>query len=253
LGLSRSTLYYKPRDDDDGDLLLKRMIDELYTKVPFYGSRKVAAWFELKGYDVGRKRIQRLMREMGIEAIYSKPRTTVANPGHKIYPYLLRNVPVTRPNQVWSADITYVPIQGGFVYLVAVIDWFSRYVVSWSVSNTMDVGFCMTALEDALAQGRPDIFNTDQGSQFTSQVFTGRLIESEVQISMDGRGRAFDNIFVERLWRSVKYEDVYLKGYATVPEAIRGLRAYFGFYNDERLHQALEYRTPRDVHYGKAA
>jgi putative transposase len=220
-----------------------RQIDELYLRWPFYGSRKMA---EILG--VNRKRVQRLMRRMGLEAIYPKRRTTQAAAGHKIYPYLLRNVEVLRPDQVWSTDITYVPMRHGFLYLVAVMDWFSRYVLSWRLSNTLDVGFCLEALEEALGLGKPEIFNSDQGSQFTAAAFTGRLEAAGVAISMDGRGRAVDNVFVERLWRSVKYEEIYLREYTTAWEAEDSLERYFGFYCEERIHQALGYRTPAEVY-----
>lgn len=225
------------------------MIDETYTDFPYFGSRKMARYLSRKtGVRINRKRIQRLMREMGIMAIYAKPRTSIPDPGHKIYPYLLRGLKVTRPNQVWSTDITYVRLSHGFVYLVAIIDWFSRKVLSWRLSNTMDTRFCREALEEALAKGKPEIFNTDQGSQFTSEEFTEVLKGEGISISMDGRGRALDNIFVERLWRSVKYEDIYPKGYRTMQEAWRGLTEYFKRYNTERPHESLDYRTPAEVH-----
>ncbi len=210
----------------------------------------MTAWLRGQGYTVNRKRVARLMRQMGIEAIYTKPHLSQPLAGHKIYPYLLRGVKIERVNHVWSADITYVRLQQGFIYLVAVIDWWSRYVLSWAVSITLESAFCLEALEGALRWGRPEIFNTDQGAQFTSLAFTERLRQGEIQISMDGRGRALDNIFVERLWRSVKYEEVYLREYNTVQEAKQGLGRYFGFYNDERLHQALGYRTPATVYRG---
>lgn len=220
-----------------------RQIDELYMKCPFYGSRKLA--FELK---VNRKRVQRLMRLMGIEAIYCKRRTTWPGAGHKIYPYLLRGVEITHPNQVWSTDITYVPMQQGFLYLVAVMDWYSRHVLSWRLSNTLDGEFCLEALEDALASNKPEIFNSDQGSQFTSSSFTGCLERHGVRISMDGRGRALDNVFIERLWRSLKYEEVYLKDYRDGWEAESSLASYLAFYCHERIHQSLGYRTPAEVY-----
>lgn len=222
-----------------------RSIDRQYLETPCYGSRKLACTL-----GVNRKRVQRLMRRMGLEAIYPKRRTTRPGAGHKIYPYLLRNVAIERPDQVWSTDITYLPLRHGFLYLTAVIDWHSRYVLSWRLSNTLDGGFCLQALEEALASGRPEIFNTDQGAQFTAVAFTQRLEASGVQISMDGRGRALDNVFIERLWRTVKYEDVYLKDYADGWEAESGLRAYFDFYCRRRIHQALAYRTPAEV-YGR--
>jgi putative transposase len=225
-----------------------RRIDEQYTACPFYGSRRMTRWLTRQGEEVNRKRVQRLMRQMGLEAIYPKPRLSVAGTGHKIYPYLLRGVKVERPDQVWSTDITYVPMTSGFMYLAAVIDWFSRYVIAWKLSNTLDGSFCLEMLEEALKGGRPEIFNTDQGVQFTAEAFTSCLERSGVAVSMDGRGRALDNVFVERLWRSVKYEDIYLRGYETVPELDQGLMRYFGFYNDERLHQSLGYRTPAEVY-----
>jgi putative transposase len=220
-----------------------KQIDELYMKCPFYGSRKMAP-----ALGVNRKRVQRLMRLMGIEAIYAKRRTTRPGKGHEIYPYLLRNVEIVRPNQVWSTDITYVPMQHGFLYLVAVMDWYSRHVLSWRLSNTLDGTFCLEALEEALASSKPEIFNTDQGSQFTSSVFTGCLKRHDVSISMDGRGRALDNVFIERLWRSVKYEEVYLKDYRDGWDAESSLAAYFAFYCHERIHQSLDYRTPAEVY-----
>src|ERR671933_1567836 len=204
----------------------------------------MTAWLQRQGYAVNHKRVARLLRTMGLETIYPKPRLSDPHPAHRVYPYLLRGVPITRVNQVWSTDITYIRLQGGFIYLVAVMDWFSRYVLSWAVSITMDVGFCLEALDQALGVARPEIFNTDQGAQFTSNDFTGRLAAAGVLMSMDGRGRALDNVFVERLWRTVKDEEVYLKGYETVPVATRSLGDYFRFYNEERLHQALAYRTP---------
>ena len=220
-----------------------RAIDEQYLKTPFYGSRKIA---EILG--VNRKRIQRLMRLMGIEAIYRRPRTTRAASGHKIYPYLLRNVPITRPDQVWSTDITYIPMYHGFLYLVAVMDWYSRYVLSWRLSNTLDGNFCLEALDEALGHGRPEVFNSDQGCQFTAVTFTSRLESCGIAISMDGRGRAIDNVFIERLWRSVKYEEVYLKDYSTAWEAEDSLASYFHFYCQERIHQSLDYRTPAEIY-----
>jgi putative transposase len=250
LGLSRSTLYYEPAGETSEDLRLMRLIDEQYTARPFYGSRRMTVWLTEQGEEVNRKRVQRLMRVMGLEAIYPKPRLSTAGKGHRIYPYLLRGVKVVRPDQVWSTDITYVPMASGFMYLAAVIDWFSRYVITWRLSNTLDGGFCLEMLEDALRGGRPEIFNTDQGVQFTAAAFTGRLESAGVAVSMDGRGRALDNVFVERLWRSVKYEDIYIQGYDAVPGLHRGLARYFAFYNDERPHQSLGYRTPAAVYRG---
>jgi putative transposase len=248
LGLSRSSWYYRAAGETAENLRLMRQIDEQYLATPFYGSRKMAEWLKRAGMEVNRKRVQRLMRAMGLEAIYPRRSTTRPAPGHKIYPYLLRNVEIARPDQVWSIDITYIPLRHGFMYLTAVLDWHSRYVLSWRLSNTMDGSFCLEALDEALSQGRPEIFNTDQGSQFTAAAFTGRLEKCDVAISMDGRGRALDNVFVERLWRSVKYEEVYLKDYADGWEAEASLKSYFDFYRAERLHQALGYRTPAEVY-----
>ena len=252
LDLPRSSWYYEPVGESAENLLLMRLLDEQFTRTPFYGARKMAEWLGTQGYLVNRKRARRLMQVMGLEPIYPKPRTTLANPEHEKFPYLLRGLAVVRPNQVWSTDITYIRLRHGFVYLVAVIDWYSRFVLSWQVSNTMDTCFCIEALERALSTATPEIFNTDQGSQFTSQEFTSRLKKAGALISMDGRGRALDNIFVERLWRSVKYEEVYLKDYVEVSDVLNGLGGYFPFYNDERLHQSLSYRTPRQVHFGSA-
>ena len=230
------------------DLRLMRLIDEQYTARPFYGSRRMVIWLGQQGEDVNRKRVQRLMRVMGLEAIYPKPRLSLAGKGHRIYPYLLRGVKIERRDQVWSTDITYIPMASGFMYLAAVIDWYSRYVIAWRLSNTLDGSFCAEMLEEALGSGKPEVFNTDQGVQFTASGFTGRLESAGVAVSMDGRGRALDNVFVERLWRSVKYEDVYIWCYETVPELRGGLGRYFGFYNEERPHQSLDYRTPRAVY-----
>src|SRR3954467_11579470 len=226
-----------------------RLLDRQYTDTPYYGVRRMTAWLRSQGYAVNHKRVARLLRTMGLETIYPKPRMSDPHPAHRIYPYLLRGVPITRVDQVWSTDITYIRLERGWIYLVAILDWYSRYVLAWEGSNTLDSDFCLAALDRALAHGRPTIFNTDQGSQFTSHAFTGRLRAADVQISMDGRGRALDNVFVERLWRSVKYEEVYLKSYPTVPAAIDGLGAYFRFYNEERLHQSLAYRTPAAVYH----
>ncbi len=248
LGLSRSSLYYEPGGEAAEALRLMRRIDEPYTACPFYGSRRITAWLVQQGEEVNRKRVQRLMRVMGLEAIDPKPRLSAAGRGHKIYPYLLRGVKIERPDQVWSADITYVPMPSGFMYLAAVIDWYSRYVITWRLSNTLDGAFCLEMLEEALRSGCPEVFNTDQGVQFTAEAFTGRLLSAGVAVSMDGRGRALDNVFVERLWRSVKYEDIYIRGYEAVPDLHRGLGRYFDFYNDERLHQSLDYRTPATVY-----
>jgi len=227
-----------------------RLIDEQYTACPFYGSRRMAAWLSARGGRANRKRVQRLMRRMGLEAIYPKPRLSAAGRGHRIYPYLLRGVSIRRPDQVWSADITYVPLPAGWMYLAATIDWYSRYVVAWRLSNTLDGSFCLEMLEEALGKGRPEVFNTDQGAQFTAQTWTGRLEGAGVAVSMDGRRRWLDNVFVERLWRSVKYEDVYVRGYEAVPALEEGLGRYFPFYNEERPHQSLGDRTPAAVYRG---
>lgn len=253
LGLARSAWYYQPKPESPEDLRLMRWMDEQYTRTPFYGVLKMTEWLKREHHErVNPKRVRRLLRKMGLVAVYPKRNLSKPAPGHKIYPYLLRDVKITRTNQVWSTDITYIRLAGGFVYLVAIIDWYSRYVLSWSVSVTLDSAFCLDALEEAIRlYGRPDIFNSDQGSQFTSTKFTERLKAEGIQISMDGRGRALDNIFVERLWRSVKYENVYLHDYATVPEAVLGLRKYFGFYNTERMHQSLDYQTPQEVYEGR--
>ncbi len=248
LGLARSSLYYEPAPEAPEDLRLMRRIDQEYTAHPFLGSRRLTKWLIERGEAVNRKRVQRLMRVMGLEAIYPKPKLSAAGPGHRIYPYLLRDVKVERPDQVWSTDITYVPLATGFMYLAAVIDWYSRYVIAWRLSNTLDGSFCLEMLEEALGRGRPEVFNTDQGVQFTAAAWTGRLESAGVAVSMDGRGRCLDNVFVERLWRSVKYEDIYLWRYEGVPEVRRGLGRYFPYYNEERLHQALEYRTPGMVY-----
>jgi putative transposase len=230
------------------DLRLMGLIDRQYTACPFYGSRRMVVWLEQRGEDVNRKRVRRLMRVMGLEAIYPKPRLSTAGKGHRIYPYLLRGVKVDRRDRVWSTDITYIPMKSGFMYLAAVVDWYSRYVIAWRLSNTLDGSFCLEMLEEALEGGRPEVFNTDQGVQFTASAFTGRLETAGVAVSMDGRGRALDNVFVERLWRSVKYEDIYIRGYETVPELSGGLGRYFVFYNEARPHQSLGYQTPAVVY-----
>jgi len=251
LGICRAGLFYKSADESKLNQEVRNKIDETYTKWPFYGSRRMAVVVsEELGVPVNRKRMQRHMRELGLAGISPGPSTSKPAPGHKIYPYLLRNKQITRPNQVWSTDITYVRLERGFAYLVAVIDWFSRYVLSWKLSNTMDMTFCIEALEEALESGQPEIFNTDQGAQFTSPNFINILLNKDIQVSMDGRGRALDNIFVERLWRSVKYENVYLMGYQDLFEAGDGLGQYFDFYNVERPHQSLKYQRPYEVHYG---
>lgn len=249
LDLPRSTLYShrasEPGKASEADLSTMQEIDAQYLKTPFYGSRRMA-----RELGLNRKRVQRLMRLMGLEAIYPKPRTSVASPEHKIFPYLLRNVTVERPDQAWAADITYVPMPRGFLYLVAIMDWNSRFVLSWRLSNTMETTFCVEALEAALESSKPEIFNTDQGAQFTALAFVGTLQDAGIRVSMDGRGRALDNAFIERLWRSVKYEDLYLRDYSTVPSVEAGLARYFDFYNYQRPHQGLGYRTPAEVYFG---
>jgi putative transposase len=248
LGIHRSGLYYEPVGESKENLLLMRLLDEQYTRTPFYGSRKMTKWLTTQGHEVNRKRVSRLMELLGIQAVYPKPKLSQPGKGHRIYPYLLRGATVDRVNQVWSTDITYIRMAEGFLYLVAVMDWFSRFVLSWSLSLTMEVEFCVEALKRALRRGRPGIFNSDQGSEFTSEKFTGELAARQIAISMDGRGRCMDNIFVERLWRSLKYEEVYLKDYASVPEARAGIARYLHFYNHERLHQSLDYRTPAEIY-----
>lgn len=254
LGLNRSTWYLEPAGESEENLRLMRLIDEQYLKTPFYGARRMAeALGASEGVAINRKRVSRLMRVMGIEAIYPKPRLTERDAEHRVFPYLLREISVDRVNQVWSSDITYVPLRRGFLYLTAVLDWHSRHVLSWRLSNTLDVEFCLEALEEALSIARPEIFNTDQGSQFTSRAWTSRLEEAGVRISMDGKGRALDNVFVERLWRTVKYEHVYLQDYATGEETQSGLGSYFEFYGHERPHQSLNYRTPAAVYFGRVS
>ena len=253
VGLGRSSFYYEPMSESPLNLELMRRLDQQYLETPFYGSRRMTIWLQSHGYAVNRKRVRRLLGLMGIEAIYPKPKTSQPAPEHKVYPYLLRNLAVERVNQVWRSDITYIPMRRGFVYLVAVMDWYSRYVLAWQLSNTLEGSFCLDALEQALLMGPPDIFNTDQGSQFTALAFTSRLLQADTRISMDGRGRALDNIFNERLWRSVKYEDIYLKDYETVPALLTGLERYFHFYNQQRFHQSLDYRTPAQVYFQGAA
>ncbi len=251
LGLARSTVYYEPKPESEENEVLMRLLDEQYTQTPFYGVRRMTAWLRREGYVVNPKRVSRLLRKMGLYAIYPCPSTSKAAPDHRIYPYLLRNVPIRGVNQVWSTDLTYIRLQRGFCYLVAVIDWFSRYVLSWKVATSLEASFCVEALDQALLMGseRPQVFNSDQGAQFTSLDFTGRLLAEEISISMDGRGRALDNIFVERLWRSVKQEEVYIRDYMTVGDAVNGLGRYFDFYNHNRLHQSLSYRTPAQVYW----
>lgn len=252
LGLARATYYYVPANETDENLELMRMMDEQHLAHPTFGRRQMTQWLRLQGWQVNPKRVHRLMRLMGMEAIYPRPRTTIGNKQHKVYPYLLRGVEITRPNQVWSTDITYIPMRKGFMYLVAVMDWYSRHVLSWEVSNTLEGTFCIDALETALERRRPEIFNTDQGAQFTSPKYTSILESHGVQISMDGRGRALDNAFIERLWRTVKYDDIYLKDYATVADLIVGLTRYFHFYSWERPHQSLNGQTPWSVYQAAA-
>lgn len=249
LELNRSSYYYEPQPEDEYNRLLMNLIDELYTGHPFYGSPRIWACLRRMGHEVNIKRVKRLMGVMGICAIYPTTHTSKPAMGHKIFPYLLSGVEILRPDQAWSVDITYLRMAYGYLYLVAIIDWYSRYVLAWNLNNTMDVAFCLETLEEALGLGNPEIFNSDQGSQFTSDDFTGILLARNIQISMDGRGRALDNIFVERLWRSVKYENVYLHHYESPREAQAGLAGYFHFYNNERPHQSLGYRTPSEVYF----
>ncbi len=253
LGLGRSSLYYKSCGNSQYNEQLMRLLDEQYIETPFYGIDKMTEWLRRQGHYVNHKRVRRLMRKMGLEAVYPRRKCCLSIPDkqHKIYPYLLRDVQIIRSDQVWSTDITYIRMYRGWLYLVAVMDWFSRYVLSWEISITLESGFCVSALKEALSLGKPEIFNTDQGSQFTSIDFTGVLLDSGVQISMDGKGRVFDNIFIERLWRTVKVEEIYLRDYQTVTEARYNLGRYFKLYNNRRLHQALGYRTPAEV-YGAA-
>lgn len=252
LELSRSSYYYEPAQESAENLALMALMDREHTDHPFLGSRALTAWLRGNGHAVNRKRVQRLMRLMGLEAVYPKPRLSLGGAGHKVYPYLLRGVAIERPDQVWSTDITYIPLPRGFMYLTAVLDWYSRYVLSWRLSNTLDVAFCLEALEEALGRGCPEVFNTDQGVQFTSAAFTGRLEAAGAKVSMDGKGRCLDNVFVERLWRTVKYEEIYLWRYETVPALAAGLARYFSYYNNARRHQALSYRTPAEVYGGDA-
>ncbi len=250
VGISRGSVYYLPRPVSDFDLELMRRIDQLHLEYPFAGSRMLRDLLKQEGFVIGRKHVATLMKKMGIEALYRKPRTTKPGAGHKIYPYLLRGLKINRPNQVWAMDLTYIPMARGFVYLVAVVDWFTRRVLSWKVSITMDVHFCLEAVEDAIDQyGVPDIMNTDQGSQFTSQAFTGLLKKHDIRISMDGKGSWRDNVFVERLWRSVKYEDIYLRAYESATAVKAGLKRYFRFYNNRRPHSSLDGQTPDQVYF----
>lgn len=251
LGVNRSSLYYQPVETDPAELALMRVIDELHLAFPFYGSRKITEALKAKGYAINRKRVQRLMRLMDLEAIVPKPNTSRKAKGHPVFPYLLRNMKVSRVNQVWAADITFIPLACGFAYLVAIMDWYSRRVLAWRLSNTMETEFCVAALEEALRRfGSPEIFNTDQGAQFTATAFTSVLLEREIKVSMDGKGRCLDNVFVERLWRSLKYEEVYLYAYTSVMEARSGIGRYMAFYNNDRPHQSLGYQTPRMFYNG---
>lgn len=250
LGVSRASLYYQPVGESEENLRLMRLIDEQYTRTPFYGARRMAVWLREQGYEVNRKRVARLMTVMGIEAVYPQRNLSQPAEGHRIYPYLLEGVAIAHVNQVWSTDVTYIRMAHGFVYLVAVMDWFSRFVLSWALSLTLELDFCVAALRRALRWGRPMIFNSDQGSQFTSEKFIGELETRGIAVSMDGRGRCLDNIFIERLWRSLKYEEVYLRDYVVVPEARAGIGRYFEFYNHERPHQSLAYQTPAAVYGG---
>lgn len=251
LGLSRSSYYYSPSVENELNLKLMNLIDEQYTRTPFYGARKMMEWLRREIYQVNLKRVRRLMRLMGIEAIYPGPNLSKSSKEHRKYPYLLKGLSINRPDHVWCADITYIRMAQGFIYLVAIMDWFSRYVLAWELSNTLDKEFCLSALENALLIARPEIFNTDQGSQFSSEEFTGRLEGSDVRISMDGSGRVFDNIFIERLWRTVKYEEVYLNSYDNVREARLRLARYFQFYNMERLHASLGYLPPYEIYFNE--
>lgn len=249
LGLARSSCYHRPQPEPEENLRLMRVIDETYLAYPFFGSRQMTRWLRRQGERVNRKRVQRLMRRMGLEAIYRKPNLSRPDGGHRVYPYLLRDLAVTRPNQVWATDITYVPVRGGYAYLCAIVDWHSRCVLAWELSNTLDAGFCVRAVARALAQhGTPEIFNTDQGCQFTSAEFTQPLLDLGVKLSMDGKGRALDNVFVERLWRSVKYEEIYLKSYRSVVDAHAQLDRYFRFYNERRPHSSLDDATPAETY-----
>ena len=249
LGLSRSGWYYEPAPESPTNLALMALIDRQYIATPFYGVPRMTHWLREEGHEVNHKRVERLMRIMGLQAIYPKPRTTVNAPEHKIYPYLLRNLKVDHPNHVWATDITYIPMRHGFMYLAAIIDWYSRYVLAWELSNTLTVDFCLRALDRALAAAQPEIFNSDQGSQFTCPDFVNRLLNAAVRISMDGRGRALDNVFVERLWRSLKYEDIYINDYDCGHSLFRGIDRYFNFFNHRRPHQGLGYRTPATVYH----
>jgi putative transposase len=250
IDLNRSTFYWQPAGESPLNLALMQLIDKEYTRAPFYGYRKMTVRLKrVHGYQVNDKRVARLMHKMGLQAVYPPPKTSLANRQHVKYPYLLRGLTINRPNQVWAADLTYVPMPHGFMYLVAIMDWFSRFVLAWQLSNTLDGAFCLAALRQARQSAQPDIFNTDQGVQFTAQAFTHELEAAGIRISMDGRGRYLDNIFIERLWRTVKYEDIYIKQYDTVPALYAGLEDYFYLYNYERPHQSLDYCTPADIHF----
>ena len=253
LDISRGSVYYRPTPAkaQDLDLDLMALMDRQYMKTPFYGSRRMRVWLSGQGHPVGRDKTKRLMRLADLEAVYRRPNTSRPTPEHRVYPYLLRGMKIDRVDQVWTADITYIPMGRCFLYLVAIMDWYSRYALAWRLSNTLEVGFCVEALGEAFSNGKPEIFNTDQGSQFTSAAFTGVLLERGIQVSMDGKGRYLDNIIVERLWRSIKYEEVYLKAYKDGTEAKQGIGAYLDFYNQERPHQALGYRTPRETYQGE--
>ena len=249
LSLNRSNLYYEKVEVSEEILRLMHRIDEIHTEYPFFGSRKIAKMLSIEdSIEIGRGKVRGLMEKMGLEAIYPKKNLSKRRQEHKVYPYLLRDIEISYPNQVWSSDITYIRLEGGFAYLVAIIDWYSRYVLSWRLSNSLDTAFCIDALEDSFTYGCPEIFNTDQGCQFTSVDFTQCLLDRDIRISMDGKGRALDNIFIERLWRSLKYEDIYLKNYCTIIEAERGIERYFNFYNWKRPHQSLSYQTPKDIY-----
>lgn len=250
LGVTRSVYYYLPLPIDKETVLIMNTLDEIYTESPFFGVRRMLDALTKKGYIIGRVRVRSLLREMGLNAIYPKRHTSISSKEHKKYPYLLKDIAITQRDQVWAADITYVKLSRGYAYLVAIMDLYSRYVLSWRLSNSLDADFCIEALEEALKYGKPGIFNSDQGTQFTCQVFTDCLIRNGISISMDSRGRAYDNIFVERLWRTVKYEDIYLKGYENMFQAKDGLAKYFNFYNTKRSHQSLEYKTPWEVYSG---
>jgi putative transposase len=249
LGLNRSSLYYEPVEISESDLTIMKLVDRQYLATPFYGSRKMAAWLKSQGENVNRKRVRRLMQIMGLQALYRRPRTSKPGSGNKIYPYLLKGLKISRRNQVWAADITYIPMQKGFLYLVVILDWYSRYILSWRLSNTLDNSFCVEALKEALRKGQPEIFNTDQGSQFTSQEFVTILEKRGIQVSMDGSGRYTDNLFIERLWRTLKYEEVYLKAYQDAREAGTEIGKYIRFYNAERPHQSLKYKTPAQEYF----